>query len=66
MKLKIYTLKQWIKPELTIFVRNHPEERILSYCKGNVTELGNQEYHEGCGLYGDEYGCTLCEIENWS
>lgn len=33
--------KRWIRPQLTVLVRNHPQEQILSACKGSGITGGN-------------------------
>lgn len=41
--------KVWIKPEMTVIVRNMPEEAVLSGCKnGPIYTVSANDYWGGC------------------
>ena len=42
----------WIKPELTILVRNKPEENILSNCKTDSIPSGSNSADSACLITG--------------
>jgi hypothetical protein len=42
------TQGQWNKPELTVLVRNRPEEAVLAACKGNGSITNNNALYDGC------------------
>lgn len=44
--------KKWTSPELTVLVRNKPEESVLTYCKHLQT-------YPGTGPQNTAYGCEL-------
>lgn len=50
--------KPWYKPELTVLMRNQPEEAVLAGCKtpsGGYSDLGD---YNNCAWYG--MGCEAC------
>ena len=56
-------MKEWKKPELTILVRNKPEEAVLSSCKQGDgyggAAVDPTEAHEGCTA--DDEFCGGCD-----
>lgn len=38
-------MKHWIKPELVVLVRHHPEEMVLVACKTGFVGFGAGLYH---------------------
>jgi hypothetical protein len=51
--------KLWSKPELTVLVRNKPEETVLAACKKSSGFSGSNDAFDGC--WQDSPGCnTAC------
>ncbi|MBI5651004.1 MAG: hypothetical protein HZC40_11270 [Chloroflexi bacterium] len=48
MENKAQPKKEWTKPELTVLVRNKPEEAVLTTCKVSGGD-GPDAYNNGCG-----------------
>jgi hypothetical protein len=51
--------KLWQKPELTVLVRNKPEEAVLEGCKTDVEIAGSIVLATGCGNPGGGF-CGEC------
>jgi hypothetical protein len=52
--------KEWTKPELTVLVRNKPEEQVLSGCKVTDTSVGSNGGASNCAsLLGCGYPCSV-------
>jgi hypothetical protein len=50
--------KNWTKPELIVLVRNNPEERVLSACKGTGIEGALNEFDNCIGTV----SCEICSV----
>lgn len=64
--------KSWQKPELTVLVRNTPEESVLGFCKNEANPIGLvslngacvQHLSDICGTYECLPGCNCgCNTE---
>lgn len=56
----------WSKPELTILVRNRPEEAILQYCKNEGDPIGTAPADDDNGSCRQEWRCTSCPSDGQS
>ncbi len=56
--------KHWITPQITVLVRNNPEEAILSGCKMFTRSGGPGDIDDGCPTSGDN--CPDCYTETYS
>lgn len=60
--------KRWGRPQLTVLVRNQPQEQILSGCKGSgITGGSPGEFNLGCHL-NENMACINCSTVSisWS
>jgi hypothetical protein len=49
--------KLWLKPELTILVRNTPEESVLYSCKVGPSVAAPFTFADGCMQFNSSGGC---------
>jgi len=63
MKNKPQPKKEWTKPELTVLVRNKPEEQVLTNCKGSIP--GDPNNVDG-NCNDAPNGCTECSYRTAS
>ncbi len=52
--------KNWTKPELIVLVRNNPEERVLSACKGTDIDGALNNFDNCMGPL--PAPCDICSV----
>jgi hypothetical protein len=53
-------IKNWNKPELIVLVRNNPEEKVLSTCKGTNIDGSLNDYDNCMGPM--SLPCNICSV----
>ena len=57
--------KTWEKPQMTVLTREHPEEAVLTGCKGSYDSSGDAGFNYAC-FYDNASSCDWCDAYAYS